>query len=183
MRKSRLYKRRPPDRSIPKYRANEQIMALKMLVIDDQGNDLGILSRTEALRLAKERGVDLVEVSPLANPPVVKLVDFGKLQYQQEKLAKKQKLIQKKGGIKGIRLSLRIGDHDREVRENQAKQFLADEQKVRIEMILKGRERQYMRNARESMENFVKKLGEGIKTETPFSNQGGRLSILISKTK
>ncbi len=180
MRKSRLYKRPKPENTLKQFRANSQILAPKLVVIDENGTTLGVMTRQQALDLTAERELDLIEVSPVAQPPVARIMDFGKFQYQQEKLERKQRASQKKIEIKGIRVSLRIGEHDLNIRKKQALEFLQDSQKVRIEMILKGRERQYLQNARSIMEDFVRACGELAKVEMPFTNQGGRLSILMA---
>jgi len=150
-------------------------------LIDDEGKMLGVMSTTEAWHLAQERGYDLVEVNPTAKPPIAKLLDFGQFQYKQQKLAQAQKVKAKKIETKGIRLSLKIGDHDRDVRLKQANKFLAEGHKVRIEVILKGREKAHVPLAQEQMLEFVKLLGEGVNIEVPFSRMGGRLSLQVGK--
>ncbi len=152
-------------------------------MIDEQGTQLGTLDTSRALELAQERGFDLVEVSPVADPPVCKIMDYGAYQYQQEKKERKQKAKQKKVEIKGIRLSLKIGPHDLEMRKNQSVKFIEKGNKVRIELILRGRERAHIDRAKETMEKFVEMVSESVEIyqEQPFSKQGGRLSMLISK--
>lgn len=180
MRKSRPYKKKIKDDPLDKYRRNEGILSTNVFIIDETGEKLGVMATSQALAMAREREVDLVEVSPKADPPVAKFLDFGKFQYQQEKLAKKQKALQKKVDIKGVRLSLRIGEHDLQVRREQTKKFLADGDKVRLEMILRGRERQYINQAQTQFNEFITQLGENVKIESPFSKQGGRMTITIA---
>ncbi len=134
----------------------------------------------EALRLAQERGFDLVEIAPMAQPPVCRLDDFGAFKYRQEKAERKSKAKQKKVEIKGIRISLKIGQHDFDHRVNQAKKFMADGDKVRLEMILRGREMQHQERARQKIDEFIKILGD-IKIEQPLTRQGKRYTILIGK--
>lgn len=135
------------------------------------------------MELAQERGFDLVEVSPVADPPVCRIMDYGAYQYQQEKKERKQKAKQKKVEIKGIRLSLKIAPHDLEMRKNQSVKFIEKGNKVRIELILRGRERAHLDRAKETMEKFVEMISESVSVyeEQSFSKQGGRLSMLISK--
>lgn len=179
MRKSRQYKRPKIDHKLS-YRRNEQIDVPEVRLIDEDGGMIGIVSIGEALRMSKERELDLIEVYPKAVPPVVKIIDFGKFQYQQEKLAQKQRAKAKQTEIKGLRISLRISDHDLETRKNQAKAFLAEGNKVMIELILKGRERQYTAMGQEALNSFAKDFSGIARLEQPFNNQGGRLTILIA---
>lgn len=167
----------------PQYRANEHIRALEVRVIDENGKNVGVISTAEALSLARERGFDLVEVMPNAEPPIAKLLDWGQFKYEKEKEARKQKAHAHKVEVKGIRLSLRIGTHDRDVRLEKAKDFLEEGDRVQVEVILRGRERQFTDLAKQVMDGFVKGLDEqvGVKIDQPFSRQGGRLTIVVAK--
>ena len=134
----------------------------------------------EALKLAQERGFDLVEVAPMAKPPVCRLDDFGAFKYRQEKAERKSKAKQKKVEVKGIRLSLKMGQHDFEHRVDRAKKFLAVGDKVKIEMILRGREMQHQDRARQKIDEFLKLVGE-TKVEQALSRQGKRYTMLIGQ--
>jgi translation initiation factor IF-3 len=134
-----------------------------------------------AMQLARERDLDLVEVSPVAQPPVCKIMDYGAYQYQQEKKERKQKSKQKRVDIKGIRLGLNIGTHDLEIRKNQALKFFEKGDKVKIELILRGRERAFVGRAKTIVETFYQSLGDNAVIEQPFTRQGGRLSMLVAK--
>ncbi len=120
-----------------------------------------------------------MEVSPLANPPVCKLIDFGKFKYQQEKAEQKSKHKQKKVELKGLRLTLKMGEHDLEVRIKQASKFLAKGDKVRIEMRLRGREMAHQDLAREKIKKFIESLGE-VALEQPLQKQGRLFSVIIN---
>ena len=150
-------------------------------MIDDNGQQIGIIDTYRGQQLAREKGLDLVEVYPNAQPPVCKIIDYGAYQYQQEKRERKHKAKQKKVEVKGIRLSLNIAPHDLEMRKNQALKFLERGDKVKAEIILRGRERNFVYRARNIMEEWVKSLGENVIIEQPFMRQGGRLSILLAK--
>lgn len=152
-----------------------------MRLIDENGQPLDVVNTEEALRRAQEADLDLVEVSPLAQPPVCRIMNYGSYQYQQEKKERKQKAKQKKVDIKGIRISLKIGPHDLEMRKNQALKFLEKGDKVKVEMILRGRERAHRNRAREIIEQFGASLSENIIVEQPLKQQGGRLSMLLGK--
>jgi translation initiation factor IF-3 len=164
----------------PVYRLNFEISAPEVRVIDEQGQHLGVFPLSEAVKMAQDKGLDLVEINPTTTPPVAKILDFGQFKYQQEKEARKKKAHQKKIEIKGIRLSLRIGQHDLEIKQQHAKKFLEEGNKVRIEIILKGRERQYPEMAKKIMENFISAL-ENIRIEQPIQQQAGVISMIIAK--
>ena len=171
----------------PTFRSNTQIRVPEVFVIDEANEALGIMSIEEALAKAQEADLDLVEVNPKANPPVVKIVNLGQLKYEREKQAHKQKMQQKKVETKNIRLTFRISEHDQDMRVLQAEKFLTKENKTKIELILRGRERQYPQKAAEMMKNFVAKIQANpdlnIEVEQPLTNQGGRFTIILINKK
>lgn len=152
-----------------------------MVLIDENNQNLGVLSAYEAKNMAQERGYDLVEVNPKANPPVCKLLDYGAYMYQLDKQERKAKAKQKKTEVKGIRLSFKIGQHDRAVRLKNAQKFLGQGHKVRIEMLLRGREMAHKDIGLEIINNFVKELGEKVEVEQPISRQGRNYFIIVYK--
>lgn len=133
--------------------------------------------------MAIERGLDLIEVSPLAKPPVARILDYGAYLYRQEKIERKSKAKQKRVEIKGIRLSLNIGKHDLEMRRSQSEKFFEKGDKVQVEMILRGRERAHVPRAVEIMREFAKSFGESVVIEQDISKMGGRLTLLLMKKK
>lgn len=139
------------------------------------------MSIDRALALARERGLDLVEVAPNAKPPVCKLLDYGAYQYRIEKAERKQKAHQKKIEVKGVRLSFKIGDHDLDHRVSIAKKFLEEGNKVKIEMILRGRENAHRDYAEGIFKKFLAQLESDVIIESPFSRQGNRVSLLIGR--
>ena len=174
-------------KELPSFRANTQIKVPEVFVIDENNDALGKMSTEEAVQKAQEAGLDLVEVNPKANPPVVKIVNLGQLKYEREKQVHKQKMQQKKTETKNIRLSFRISEHDLEMRVLQAEKFLAKENKLKVELILRGRERQYPQKAAEIIRGFVAKLQVkpdfSIEIEQPLTNQGGRFTIILINKK
>ena len=160
---------------------NERIRFPEVRLIDENNEMLGVMPTYKALALAKERGFDLVAVSPKAQPPVAKLLNYGSFKYQQEKALKKQKVQQKKTDIKEIRLSPRIGQHDLAVRIKQAEKFLSKGDKVVIEVFLKGRERQHPELAKEIIDNYIKGVSAimAIKTEQEIKRQGNKFTAII----
>ncbi|MFA5029719.1 MAG: translation initiation factor IF-3 [Patescibacteria group bacterium] len=167
------------------FRVNEKIFAKEVMVIDEQGQKLGVLDKWQALQEAKNRGFDLVEVSPKENPPICKIMDYGSFKYQQKKSEKKQRAKNKTTEIKTIKLSSRISQHDTDFRVNQALKFLEEKNKVKIELQLRGRENQHADLAREMLGNFVKEVRlrlpeNSLKVEQEVKKQGGNLSAIIS---
>ncbi len=127
--------------SIGKYtRLNEAIRAPQLRVIDEDGKQLGVLSRNEALDLARERELDLVEISPDADPPVVKIVDWGKYNYQRTKQQQQNRKAAKTLELKQMRFGLKIGDHDLDIKMGKVKKFLDLGHKVKITIFYRGRE-------------------------------------------
>ncbi len=153
------------------------------MVIDDAGKPLGELAVADAVALAQEKGLDLVEVAPKANPLVCKILDFGAYAYQQEKAHQKQRAHQKRVEIKGIRISFQMGEHDQGVREQQSRKFLTEGHKVKLEMILRGRQNAHKDRAREVMQGFAQRLADVSSVESPLSNQGNKLFLLLMAKK
>ena len=172
-----------PKFSAPEYNANVRIQALEVRVIDESGNPLGVMATDKAIALAQEKGMDLIEVSPKANPPVCKIGDYGQFKYQKEKEARKQRAQSKEVEIKGIRLTPRIGVGDLDIRVAQAKKFFEQGDKVKAEMILRGREKAHADVANAVFEQFVAKLQEHypIKVEQPLKNQDGRMNMILAR--
>jgi translation initiation factor IF-3 len=152
-------------------------------VIDETGKPLGVLDTGKALALAQEKGLDLVEVAPMARPPVCKILDFGAFQFQIEKKERKAKANQKKVDLKGIRLTFRIGQHDKDTRKAQSLKFLDQGHKVVLEMRLRGRENAHKDLARQQMMQFAKDLGDSVAIESPLSFMGNRLTMIVGRKK
>ena len=161
---------------------NYQIRAKEVRVIDETGKQLGIMPLFQALQIAKERKLDLIQVTEKVMPPVCKLGDFGKYLYQQQKKEKSTKH-QKGGEIKGIRLSFGISEHDLEVRANLAEKFLKKGDKVKIEMQLRGREKSHQDFAREKIKKFIEILEKltPIKVERELKKESRGLTMIIIK--
>ena len=131
--------------------------------------------------MAREKGLDLIEIAPNIRPPVCRIIDYGKYQYQKSKKEKEQKSKQKRIEVKGIRISLRIGQHDLETRTKQAEKFLNKGHKVRIEIILKGREKNLIDMAKEKLNQFIKTIPLETKIEQEIRKQPRGLSVVIGK--
>jgi len=148
-----------------KIRVNEGIRAKRVRLINEEGEQAGILSGEEALRIAREKGRDLVEVAPQADPPVCRILDYGKFKYQQEKRKKKAK---KKSinTLKEVRLSYRIGEHDFEVKVRKICKFLKEGHRVKLSLRFKGREMIYKEEGKRILERAVKEIEQIGKAET-----------------
>ncbi|MDD4901443.1 MAG: translation initiation factor IF-3 [Patescibacteria group bacterium] len=179
----RVYHRPRPDFQEKRFKVNQQIRVPEVFLIDESGQGLGVMPTSKALALALEAGLDVVEVNPKAQPPVVKIIDYGQFKYRKEKEAQKQKVKQKKIEIKGIRLSVRISQHDFDFRIEQARKFLARGDKLKLELVLKGRERQHPEIAEEMMKKFYHLLKEtpsfNVELEQGLTKQGGRFNIVV----
>ena len=174
----------PPKPLIPVYRINQQIDNPEIRGIDDQGQMLGVIPTSKAWEVAREKTLDLVEVSPKANPPVCKILDFGQFKYQKEKEVRKQKAQSKEIEVKGIRLSLRIGDHDLEIRHQQAKKFLERGDKVKIELVMRGREKAHRDLATEVVNRLITMLKgdyKDIRMEEPVAYREGRMTAILAR--
>jgi translation initiation factor IF-3 len=165
------------------YLINEFITAPEVQVIDEEGKPLGVLPTDQALRIAQERTFDLVEVSPKAMPPVCRLLNYGQFKYQKDKELRVQKARAKKVDTKGIRLSAKMGQHDIDIRKEQALSFLEDGDKLRIEIMLRGREKEYGNIAIQRIEDFIKDLGTRyvLNFEQPISRSGGNVSAIVAR--
>ena len=133
-----------------------------------------------ALALAKEHSLDLVEISPKAVPPVCKIMDFGKYQYQKSREERQNKSKQKKSDIKGIRLSVRTDEHDLNFKKNQAEKFLTKGNKVKIEIMLKGREKAHQDIARKNLSEFIKLIAIPNKIEQEIKRYPGGFNVIIT---
>lgn len=174
-------KRKPEPKKI--YYYNERITAPEVMVLDSTGVNLGVLGTAEAIRRAREQELDLVLINPKSNPPVTKMVEFGQFRYQKEKEERKKRAKQHVIELKGVRLSLRIGQHDLEIRRNQTLKFLDNGDKVKLEIILRGRENRQKSMASEIIENFIKSVEaiEPIRREQDVESQFNKVTAIIAK--
>jgi len=174
--------RRPRKEKViePRFRANERILAPSVSVIDEAGKSLGEITLQNALDIARERGYDLVEVAPNVQPPVCKLLDYGKFQYQQSKQEQQAKAKQRKIAIKGVRIGLRTDDHDMTFKKQQVEKFLNKGHKVKIEVFLRGREKAYRDRGREALGQFIQLIGIPYKIEEEIKGSPSGFSIIIT---
>ncbi len=141
---------------------------------------MGLKSIEEAIRLAEERGLDLVEVAPKANPPVCKILDYGKYLYRLNKQEQKQKRMQKQGEIKGIRITFRIDQHDLETKINRAREFLENRNSVKVTLVFRGREAAHAELAKEKMGQFTENLKDIAQIEEAPKMQGSQMIMILN---
>lgn len=151
-------------------------------MLDSSGEQLGILTKIEALEKAKEQELDLVEIAPNADPPVAKIVDFKKLRYDENK--KDQAAKKSSGGeLKELWLSPRIADHDLQVRLRRANEFLKSGNKVKLTVKYKGREMAHPEFGHQLLQKIIEQMGDTVEVEREAKFEGRKLSLIIAKGK
>lgn len=135
------------------------------------------------MALAKEKDLDLCEVAPNVNPPVCKIMDYGKHQYHQKKIDTKHRKMQKKAEMKGVRMGFKTGDHDIEVKAKQARKFLEAGNPVKVALIFRGRESMYKDLANEKMMKLYESLKDVCTIEAPSKGQGNTLIMILTPNK
>jgi translation initiation factor IF-3 len=149
-------------------------------VIGDGSEQLGIMNVRDALRLARESDLDLVEVAPNANPPVCRILDYGKLKYLQEKKEREARKGQKSTDIREVRLRTRIGDEDVGTKVRKIRELLEDEARVKVSVVFRGREATHPELAIALLKRIVQELQEVSKLERPPLSEGRMLSIILA---
>ncbi len=149
-------------------------------LIDEDGAQVGVIETNKAFEMAQERGLDLVEISPNAKPPVCKIIDWGKYQYQQSKKYQQSKGKQKKTSIKGVRIRPSTGENDLAFKADQAKKFLEKDCKVKIEIIMRGREKAFAGQSREKLKKFIDKIDFPYKIEQDTKRQFNGFNAVIA---
>lgn len=137
----------------------------------------------DAIKKAQAKDIDLVEVSPNTNPPVCKLMDYGKYRYKQKKIDQKHRKMQKQTEVKGIRLGFRTDSHDIEVKRKQAEKFLKARNMVKVALIFRGRELAHIDLAKEKLLKFAEELSEVANMEEPPKKQGNNLIMILTPIK
>ena len=159
-------------------RINEQIRSPELRVISDEGEQLGVITKDEALEKARESGLDLVEVAPTEKPPVCRIMDFGKFKYQQKKRLNKGHTHH--GKNKEIRLRPKIGEHDFMTKANRARKFLGERDKVICSVIFRGRENAHVDEGFKLVQRLVVELDDVAKVEQNASMQGRRIVMILA---
>lgn len=159
---------------------NEDIREKELRVIGDNGDQLGILSASEALKIAEEKELDLVMIAPAAKPPVCRIMNHGKFIYEQAKKDKEAKKKQKVISIKEVRLSATIEEHDIEIKANNARKFLLAEDKVKVTVRFRGREADYSHLGKKILDLFLTKLEDVCIVEKPAKLEGRNMTMILA---
>ena len=171
------------ERISQKVRINSAIRAPKIRLIDANGEQFGVVDLDAALLKAESVGLDLVEISPNAEPPVCKILDYGKYRYEQEKKLQKSKKAQKNQEIKGIRLSVKIGQNDFDTKLRKAKGFIEKGHKLQLQLRFKGREMAHRELGEKVLRDFVEKLEEVTVEQEPKMLGRGMNMVVAPKKK
>lgn len=162
-------------------RVNERIRAREVRLIDEEGQMVGVMPSGQALSLARERGLDLVEVSPMASPPVCKLMDYGRFKYEQSKKENEARKHQKVSELKEIRLSPRTDDHDLDVKGRKIEEFLGEGDKVKVGVRFRGRELAHPEIGRRLLDKILEGLKGIAVVERPPIMEGKIMSMIVSR--
>ncbi|MFZ9870008.1 MAG: translation initiation factor IF-3 [Candidatus Kapaibacteriota bacterium] len=163
-----------------KHKINEEITASELRVVDEEGGQMGVLSRRDALQAARDREMDLVLIAPQAVPPVCKIIDYGKFSYEQQKREKAQKKAQHQKELKEIRLRAGTDTHDLDFKTRHAKEFLEQGHKVKATVFFRGREIVHQDLGRELLQKFIDGLVEVSKVDQDMRTEGRVLSVTLA---
>jgi translation initiation factor IF-3 len=161
-------------------RINEQIRVREVRLIDDDRNQKGIVATLEAIRMAREQGLDLVEVAPQANPPVCKLLNYGKYKFEQEKKIRDSKKKVKLQKLKEIRMQPKIDDHDLDFKSKHVKEFLREGDKVKVTIRFRGRELAHTELGFEVLKQVLDRLDSDYVIEKNAAMEGRFMSMVLS---
>lgn len=159
---------------------NEEIRDKELRVVSESGEQLGMMSSKDALKLAANQNLDLVKIAPQATPPVCKIMDYGKYRFEQAKREKEARKNQKIVEIKEIRLSLKIDTHDFDTKANHAKKFLSDGDKVKVSIRFRGREMAHAENGKGTMQRFAEACEEFGTVEKAAKLEGRSMLMFIA---
>lgn len=162
-------------------RINHQIRVRQVRVIDEENKQLGILELADALALAIHKQLDLVEIAPNQRPPVCRIMDFGKYKYEEKKKEQASRRKQHQVQIKELRVRPGTGEHDLQVKMRQARQFLADGDKVLVCCLFRGRQMAHKEVGEQMIQEVVKLLADVAKVEAPLRMEGKRMVLLLGK--
>lgn len=175
------YQKNDSNSSIKAFKINDQIKSKEVRVIDHNGEMVGVLPLEKSIQMALDVGLDLVEVSPNANPPVCKITNFGKLRYEMQKKAADAKKKQKVVETKEIKMSINIGVADFDVKMKQTKRFIENGDKVKISVKMRGREITHIDLAKEMIKNILSQAAEFSKVEMEPKLEGSQIVVILVK--
>ena len=162
---------------------NEQIRDREVRVISEEGEQLGIMSAKDAMKLAHEADLDLVKIAPKAQPPVCKIIDYGKYNYELTRKEKEAKKKQKTVEVKEVRLSPNIDTNDLNTKVNSAKKFIGKGNKVKVTLRFRGREMAHVQQSRHILDDFAKMLEDVAVVEKPAKLEGRNMSMVLTEKR
>jgi translation initiation factor IF-3 len=164
-------------------RVNERIRVREIRVIDDSGQQIGIMAPPQALALAREKGLDLVEISPTANPPVCRIMDYGKFQYLEQKRQRQAKKHQKVIEVKEIKFRPKVDEHDYQFKKKHIERFLSEGDKVKATIFFRGREMAHPEIGRRILERLIEDLADVATPENMPRQEGNQMHTILSQKR
>jgi translation initiation factor IF-3 len=177
----RRFDRQPPERD--QTRINERIRVSEVRLVDEDGSQIGVVKTDEALRMANERDLDLVEVAPESRPPVARLLDYSKYKYEQEQKAKAARKHQQQVNVREIKLRPKIADHDYETKKGHVIRFLRHGDKVKITIMFRGREQAHPERGRALLERLFEDIAELATIESAPQQEGRNMHMMLGPTR
>ena len=162
---------------------NEQIRDREIRLIGEDGEQLGIMSAREAMKIAQEAELDLVKIAPAAKPPVCKIIDYGKYKYEQARKEKEAKKKQKTVEVKEVRLSPNIDTNDLNTKINNAKKFISKGNKVKVTLRFRGREMAHVQQSKHILDDFAETLADVAVVEKPAKMEGRSMSMVLTEKR
>ena len=162
---------------------NEQIGDREIRLIGEDGEQLGIMSAREAMKIAQEAELDLVKIAPAAKPPVCKIIDYGKYKYEQARKEKEAKKKQKTVEVKEVRLSPNIDTNDLNTKINNAKKFISKGNKVKVTLRFRGREMAHVQQSKHILDDFAETLADVAVVEKPAKMEGRAMSMVLAEKR
>lgn len=162
---------------------NERIRDREIRLIGEDGEQLGIMSAREAMKIAQEAELDLVKIAPAAKPPVCKIIDYGKYKYEQARKEKEAKKKQKTVEVKEVRLSPNIDTNDLNTKINNAKKFISKGNKVKVTLRFRGREMAHVQQSKHILDDFAETLADVAVVEKPAKMEGRAMSMVLAEKR
>jgi translation initiation factor IF-3 len=175
------FDRRPPERDTT--RINERIRVPEVRLIDENGEQVGIIPTPDALERARERELDLVEVSPTSKPPVCRILDYSKYKYEQEQKAKAARKHQQQVNVREIKLRPKIAQHDYETKRGHVERFLKQQDKVKVTIMFRGREQSHPERGRMLLDRLLEDVSEIGVMESPPLQEGRNMTMLLGPAR
>jgi translation initiation factor IF-3 len=177
----RRFDRQPPERDPT--RINERIRVPQVRLIEEDGTQIGVVQTDEALKMAHERDLDLVEVAPQSRPPVARLLDYSKYKYEQEQKAKAARKHQQQVNVREIKLRPKIADHDYETKKGHVERFLRQQDKVKVTIMFRGREQAHPERGHALLERLYDDLGDLATIEQRPLQEGRNMHMLLAPVR